>query len=275
MRQASAFGRWRNCAIGCVIVAIMLAPLYWVVVTSLETDSEIFNIPVKLWPASLHWSTFSTVFTEQWHNVVTSLVVSVGTVALTLLIATPTGYALARFRIRGFYLATIVLLIVQMIPSIVMASVLFVIFDRIGLVNTVAGLVLADSTASIPFAILLLRVFMMAIPAGLVEASLIDGANEWQAFVRIVLPLSKAGLITVSLFSFLFAWGNFIYALVLIQTPSRSPVTLTIYQYLTVHGDSWSKVMALATIEFLPIGVILVAGQRYIRGGILTGALTG
>lgn len=273
---------WRNTAIGGIIIAIMLVPLYWIALTSLEPvvgDIQDLRQPTAC-TLSLGqlWFSRSGAVAEY----LSTVVVSVGTVVVAVGIALPTSYALARFRPPGTGVAQpgtgvvqAALVIVQMIPSMVMATVLFVIFDRIGLINSYPGLIIADSTAAVPFSIMLLRVLMRDIPRDIYEAAEIDGAGALATSLYVAVPLSNGGLVTIAVFSFLFAWGNFIYALVLVTSPNLEPITLTVYNYLGIHEDQWNSVMALGVIASVPVAVILVLGQRYIRWDCLPVSLKG
>ena len=198
---------------------------------------------------------------------------SLSAVVLTLLIATPAAYGLARFRMKGTTIFVFVLLITQMIPTIVIANALYTLFNSWGLLNSYLGLILADSAAQIPFAIILMRAFMASIPQSLVEAALVDGANNFRAFVSIVIPISKNAIITAALFTFLGAWGDFLFALTLTSTPAVRPITLGIYNYLGANVSQWGPVMATAVIASIPAGILLIIAQKYIAAGALGGAI--
>jgi multiple sugar transport system permease protein len=160
-----------------------------------------------------------------------------------------------------------------MLPHVVMANALYAIYARIGLLNSYWGLILADSTMGVPFAILILRAFMVSLPPSLVEAALCDGAGHWGAFFRIILPLSRNGLITAGLFCFLFAWSDFIFALTMETKQKIVPITLGIYQYIGTHQTDWNAIMATAVLASIPPIVLLLFGQRRITAGLMGGAV--
>jgi multiple sugar transport system permease protein len=174
---------------------------------------------------------------------------------------------------RGMTVFVFALLITQMIPSIVIANALYALFNNVGLLNSYGGLILADSAAQIPFAIILIRAFMSSIPPSLVEAALVDGANNFRAFISIVVPISKNAIVTAALFTFLGAWGDFLFALTLTSTPEVRPITLGIYNYISANVQSWGPVMATAVLASLPAAVLLIFAQRYIAAGALGGAV--
>jgi multiple sugar transport system permease protein len=257
--------------IGLVILAIMLFPVYWMVNTSLQSGAAAVN--ATLVPINPTGAAYEQAFSEQLGNMGTSLLIAFGTVIFTLAVAAPAAYALAKFRLRFVGVLMLALLISQMIPGIVIANALYPLFNNLGLLNNILGLILADSTTSIPFAILILRAFMVAIPPSLVEAARVDGAGHFRAFWSIVVPVSRNALITAALFSFLFAWGDFVFGLTLTTSADVRPVTLGIYTYLAANVQSWAPVMATATIASIPAIIFLIFAQRYVSAGALGGAI--
>ncbi|MDQ1546311.1 MAG: multiple sugar transport system permease protein [Actinomycetota bacterium] len=257
--------------LGIVFLAIMLFPVYWMVNTSLQSGPAAVN--ATLIPLHPTFVAYQQAISEQLGNMGTSLAVAVGTVIFTLLVATPAAYALAKFRLRWVGLVMLALLISQMIPGIVIANALYTAYNDLGLLNSIPGLILADATTSIPFAILILRAFMESIPPSLVEAARVDGAGHWRAFWSIVVPVSRNSIITAGLFSFLFAWSDFVFAVTLTTSATVRPVTLGIYTYLTANIQSWAPVMATAALASIPAIIFLVFAQRYIAAGALGGAV--
>lgn len=263
--------KWPMTVLGVVFLVIMIFPVYWMVNSSLQANS---GAATTTWlPLHPTFDGYATAIQQQGQNFVTSLIVSIGTVMLTIAIATPAAYGLARFRMRGMTVFVFVLLITQMIPSIVIANALYALFNSIGLLNSYGGLILADSAAQIPFAIILIRAFMSSIPPSLVEAALVDGANNFRAFISIVVPISKNAIVTAALFTFLGAWGDFLFALTLTSTPEVRPITLGIYNYISANVQQWGPVMATAVLASLPAAVLLIFAQRYIAAGALGGAV--
>jgi multiple sugar transport system permease protein len=262
---------WPFTVLGVIFLAIMVFPVYWMINSSLQANS---GVATTAWfPVPLTFAGYEAAFAQQGANLVTSLIVAIGTVVLTLVIATPAAYGLARFKMKGMTAFVFVLLITQMIPTIVIANALYTLFNDWGLLNSYLGLILADSAAQIPFAIILMRAFMASLPQTLVEAALVDGANNFRAFVSIVVPISKNAIITAALFTFLGAWGDFLFALTLTSTPQVRPITLGIYNYLGANVQQWGPVMATAVIASVPAGLLLILAQKYIAAGALGGAI--
>ena len=262
---------WADMVVGLLLLGVMLFPVYWMVNASLQPSGN--TLGADLFPWNPSFAGYEKAIADQGRNLVTSLVVSLGTVGFSLAIAAPAAYALAQFRYRWINVALLIVLISQMIPGIVIANALYAAYNDLGLLNSVGGLILADSTQAIPFAILILRAFMTNIPSAIIEAARVDGAGHVRAFLSIVVPVSRNSLITAGLFSFLFAWSDFLFALTLTTTDGVRPVTLGIYQYLGTQVSNWSATMATAVLSSLPAIVLLLLAQRYIAAGAMGGAV--
>ncbi|WP_081746468.1 carbohydrate ABC transporter permease [Arthrobacter sp. H5] len=249
----------------------MLFPVYWMVNASLQPSGN--TLTASFFPWNPSFDGYARAIAEQGPNLVTSLIVSLGTVVFSLAVAAPAAYALAQFRFRWVNIALLAILISQMIPGIVIANALYAAYNDLGLLNSIPGLILADSTHAIPFVILIMRAFMIGIPTSIVEAARVDGAGLVRAFVSIVLPISRNSLITAGLFAFLFSWSDFLFALTLTTTEEIRPVTLGIYQYLGTQVSNWSAVMATAVLSSVPAIALLILAQKYIAAGATGGAV--
>jgi multiple sugar transport system permease protein len=262
--------------IGVLAVAIMLFPLYWMVNASLQTNAQI-ALPSPHWlPFGGTLDGYRDAFSLGGGHLMTSLVVAGGTTLLTLLIAAPGAYAIGVLRARGAQPLILFLLVAQLIPGIVMANALFRIYRPLGLLNSVQGLILADTTLAVPFAVLILRAFMASIPRELVEASTMDGARPSRTLISVVLPLSRNALITSGLFAFLFAWGDFLFASTLnLGAENATPISVGLYSFLGagVNTTSWNSVMATGVLASAPAAVLLIVAQRYIAAGVTSGAV--
>ncbi|MCW8177307.1 carbohydrate ABC transporter permease [Verminephrobacter aporrectodeae subsp. tuberculatae] len=273
MHRVAAFAWIRRplyTAAGIALLALMLFPVYWMVNASLQKSGN--TLSTELFPMAPNLDGYVRAITEQGANLITSLVVSLCTVALSLAIAAPAAYALARLRGRWVDAILFAILVSQMIPGIVIANALYPAYNSLHLLNSIPGLVLADATAGIPFAILLMRSFMLGLPPSLVEAACVDGAGPIRTFVSIVVPVSRNAIITAGLFTFLFAWSDFLFALTLTTTKAVRPVTLGIYQYLGTQVSNWQSIMATAVVSSLPAIILLLVAQRFITAGALGGS---
>ncbi len=208
-------------------------------------------------------------------NVLTSLLVGLGTALLALAVAVPAAYALSKYRLRVTVVVVSSLLVAQIVPSIVLATSLFIVFHWMHLLNSYLGLVIADGTYAIPFAILVLRAFFFSLPNELMYAARVDGASEFQTFRLIVIPLARSAVITVAVFAFLAGWGDFIFALTMLNGTGIEPITLGIYSYLGNFSTDWGAVMASGVFAMVPAGVMLVVAQRYIAAGLTAGSVKG
>jgi multiple sugar transport system permease protein len=258
-------------ALGVIFLAIMLFPIYWMVNASLQPSGN--TLTASFFPVNPSFAGYEKAIADQGANLGTSLVISLGAVVFSLAIAAPAAYALAQFRFRWIDIALLAILISQMIPGIVIANALYTAYNDLGLLNSIPGLILADSTHCIPFAILILRASMIGIPPSIVEAARVDGAGLVRAFVSIVVPVSRNAIITAGLFSFLFSWSDFLFALTLTTTEGVRPVTLGIYQYLGSQVANWSAVMATAVLSSIPAILLLLLAQRFIAAGAVGGAV--
>jgi multiple sugar transport system permease protein len=263
----------RTTVIGVVLTAIMLFPVYWMINVSLTPQQDMRKSPPDLFPLHPTFQGYQAVLNDQMPYLLTSLLIGLGTVALTLVLAAPAGYALAKLRPRGSGALGMVLLIAQMIPGIVMAMGFYGIFLNLGLMNQWWGLIIADSTIAVPFGVMIFTAFMSGIPDELTAAALIDGASTWRTFWSVILPVSRNALVTVSLFSFLWAWSDFVFANTLDVGGSLRPITLGIYQYIGNNNQEWNAIMATAVVASVPAAVLLVVAQRYVAAGVTAGAV--
>ena len=265
----------------------MLFPVYAIIVGSFESTETLFSGTYYWLPHEATLDNYRTVLQggsgntqetvtgSQSGNVLTSLIVGLGTALLALAVAVPAAYALSKYRMRVTVVLVSALLVAQIVPSIVLATSLFIVFHWIHLLNTYPALILADGTYAIPFAILVLRAFFFSLPNELMYAARVDGASEWKTFRLIMMPLARSAVITVAVFAFLAGWGDFIFALTILNGSGIEPITLGIYTYLGNYTTDWGAVMASAVIALVPAGVMLVVAQRYIASGLTAGSVKG
>jgi multiple sugar transport system permease protein len=254
---------------------LVLFPVYAIIVGSFESTNTLFSGTFYWLPHAATLDNYSTVIHAQSANVVTSLVVGLGTALLALVVAVPAAYALSKYRLRVTVILVSSLLVAQIVPSIVLATSLFIVFHRINLVNSYPGLIIADGTYAVPFAILVLRAFLFSLPNELLYAARVDGATEWQTFRMIVIPLARSAVITVAVFAFLAGWGDFIFALTILNGSGIEPITLGIYTYLGNYSTDWGAVMAAGVFAMVPAAILLVVAQRYIASGLTAGSVKG
>lgn len=262
-----------NTVLGVVLTAIMLFPVYWMVNVSLTPPEKMRQTPPQWFPFHATLEGYRAVLRDQLPFLGTSLLIGLGTVALTLVLAAPAGYALAILRPRGGKAVSFVLLIAQMIPGVIMAMGFYAIFINLGLTNQWWGLIVADSTLAVPFGVLIFTAFMSGIPRELIQAARIDGAGTFRVFRSVVLPLSRNAAVTVSLFAFLWAWSDFVFASTLDSGGDRQPITLGIYRYIGNNNQDWNSIMATAVVASVPAAILLILAQRYVAAGVTAGAV--
>jgi len=202
-----------------------------------------------------------------------SLILGLGTMVLTMIFAVPAAYGLARFRLRGSGLFMLLLLTTQMLPEVLLVIPLFVFFRQFAFTNNYISVIVADSALALPFSILILRTSFLQVPRDLEEAALIDGATRSRALRQIIVPLIRPGLLAVTLFVFLFGWGDFVFSLSFLQDAKLHPLALGVYNFIGYYRIRWEGVMAFSTIIAFPVVVIILALQRYFVTGLTAGSV--
>lgn len=267
--------KWHWTLVGLLIVLVFLFPIYWMVITSLKTSAEIFGSPT-LFPKEINFNAYVKLFTQNQIDVLNyfknSMIISTGTMLGAVMLGAPAAYAIARKKMKGVTLFLLFILVTQMFPSNMLALPLYTMFSNMGLLNSYMGVIIADLTLTLPFVILILRTYFLTIPSELEDAAAIDGCTRWGAFLRIILPLARPGLLTCASFSFLLSWGEFLYALTMLKDNGMWTITLGMRQFVGQFGTNWTELMALSSISALPIILIFIATQRYIVSGITAGA---
>ncbi len=264
---------WWKTGVGLGLTGAMLFPVYWMINVSFTDGRSMRKTPPDWFPIHGTLDGYRAVLDQQLPYLGTSVVVGLGTVALTLALSAPAGYALAKLRPLGGGMLGFVLLIAQMIPAVIMAMGFYAIYLALGVINTVPGLIVADSTIAVPFGVLIFTAFMSGIPHELLQAAEIDGAGPLRRFWSIVLPLSRNAIVTVALFAFLWSWSDFVFASTLDQGGDHQPITLGIYHYIGNNNQEWNAIMATAVVASIPATVLLLVAQRYIAAGVTTGAV--
>ncbi|WP_236652129.1 carbohydrate ABC transporter permease [Streptacidiphilus neutrinimicus] len=251
----------------------MLFPVYWMVNVSLTQDRNMRKSTPDLLPINGTLEGYRLVLDQQLPYLATSLFIGLGTVVLTVALAAPAGYALAKLRPRGGGLVSFLMLVAQMVPGIIMAMGFYAIYLNLGFMESVPGLIVADSTLAVPFGVLIFTAFMSGIPGELLQAAQIDGAGPVRTFWSIVLPMSRNAVVTVSLFAFLWSWSDFVFASTLDNGGTNQPITLGIYHYIGNNNQQWNAIMATAVVASVPAALILILAQRYIAAGVTSGAV--
>lgn len=262
--------------VGGIVFLIFIFPLYWMIVTALKTQVEIFSIPTPLWPRNLTFDAFAKQLStsgDTLRGFKNSLIISCGATVISTVLSIPASYGLARFRFSARKALVLFFLITQMLPSTLVLTSLYIMFSKLGLLNTYWAPILADATLGIPFSIIILRTYFVSIPKELDEAAKIDGCGHLSAFVKIMLPIAKPGIVVAAVFSFVYAWGDLIYGITFITNPNMRPITSSIYNYVQQYQTLWNSTMAFGIIAIAPVVLIFIFMQKYIVSGLTNGAV--
>ena len=262
--------------VGGLVFLVFIFPLYWMVVTALKTQVEIFSIPTPLWPENLTFDAFAKQLSSSGDTLrgfKNSLIISCGATVIATVLAIPAAYGLARFRFGARRGLVLFFLITQMLPSTLVLTSLYIMFSKMHLLNTYWAPILADATLGIPFSIIILRTYFVSIPKELDEAAKIDGCGHVSAFTKIMLPIAKPGIVVAAVFSFVYAWGDLIYGITFITNPNMRPITSSIYNYVQQYQTLWNSTMAFGIIAISPVVLIFIFMQRYIVSGLTNGAV--
>jgi multiple sugar transport system permease protein len=257
-----------------VLSLAFVAPLLWMVSSSLKSNDEIFLFPPHLLPRPPIWSNYPNALNYipfaryAWNT----FIISASSVVGTLFSCPIAAYAFARlqWRLRDFFFA--VSLTTIMLPFLATMVPLFVIFRQLNMIDTYWPLILPAFGGS-PLYIFLLRQFFLTIPRELSEAAIIDGAAEFGIFWRIILPLAKPALATVSLFTFLANWRDFLAPLIFLQSNDLYTLSLGLQQYQSLHQTAWAYLMAASVVFVLPVTIVFLLAQRFFVQGITLSGL--
>ncbi len=256
---------------------IMLIPLLYMVSTAFKGHVYIFEIPPRFVPKE---PTIAN-FVEAWQSnkfqlfFSNSLTVALLTTVLSVLCSAMLAYAFARFEFPGKDLAFYLILLTLMVPSLMLLIPQFLLAKALGLRNSLWGLVFVYMAMTIPLNTFLLRGFFEQLPRELEEAVLIDGGGYWTIFFRIVLPLSTPALATVAIFTFLFSWDEFTWALTAIDGEAKRTLPVAIATFHGAHLTQWGLVFAASLIAITPVIIVFIVLQRYFVRGLTAGAIKG
>jgi multiple sugar transport system permease protein len=257
-----------------LITAFFLFPIYWLFMISFKTPEEIFASPPVWYAKSLQFDNFRVLFKDGdavtvWNSLV---VASISTV-FAMLLGTIAAYSLARFRTGGDNLA-IWIISQRMVPPIAIVFPVFLLYVWFGWVDSFLGLILLYTAFNLPYVIWMMRGYIEDIPLELEESALVDGCTRFEVLRKVVFPMARAGLFATAVFTFVFAWNDFIFALVLTRREVTTfPVQVT--HYFCGQSDFWAKIAAMSVLGTVPILIAVATLQRYLVRGISLGAVKG
>ena len=264
-----------------VVIVCMFAlfPFVWMISTSFKTAGEVYSKTPSFIPKAATMqgykemlTTHSTTFNfMQWLG--NSVIVSLLTTAFSMIIATLGGYGISRFRFRGRGFLSYFILTTQVLPGSLLIIPLYVIMGNLQLLDTKIGLVAAYCTFSIPFCTWMMKGFFDTIPISLEEAARVDGANKFQTFVQIVLPLVMPGIVATAIYTFINAWNEFLYSLILINSTDKMTVSVALKSLQGAEILNWGDMMAASTLVVVPSVIFFMFIQNKIAGGMTDGAV--
>ncbi len=267
--------------IGVLAIALFLFmfPVVWMFLTSFKTESEYFAYPPVFIPHEFSLRNYVNAMRFPpngrggLQGLRDSLIISLATMLVSVLVGSLAAYSLARFRTGGENLSFWILS-TRMFPPVASALPLFLIFKQIRLLDTYLALIIANTIFNLPFVIWLLKGFFEELPIELEEAALMDGCSLWGAFGRIALPLIAPGLVSTALFSFIFAWNEFMFALLLTRRNVRT-LTIIVPSLVGGHEILWGEIAATGVMAIIPGILLSLLLQRYLVRGLTLGALKG
>ena len=262
-------------AILVAATAVTLFPVAWMATVSVRPNVEVMRIPPQWMPTRLTGEAYTQVLgsTRYVRTFVNSYAVALAVTVLSLAVGVLAAYALARFRFRGERSVTTFLIVTQMFPLVLLCIPYFRVMVRLGLYDTLTALVLVYTSFTLPFCILMLRAYFAEIPPEVEEAAMVDGCSRLGAIVRVLLPMSMPALIGAGLYTFLLAWNEFLFAVVVIESWDKRVITMAIYSLLAEFVTEWNMMMAFSLLASAPLVVLFVFLQRYVVRGMTVGAI--
>ncbi|MHC5262637.1 carbohydrate ABC transporter permease [Streptomyces sp. UC4497] len=257
------------------LLIFTLFPVYWMVSTALDPSAQ--SRGANLLPSGFTFENFSTVFERGNFGtyLLNSAVVGLGTVVVSAALALFAAVAVARFKFKFRTSVLVMVLIVQMVPLEALVIPLFIQMRDYDLLNSLLGLTIVYTALSLPFAIWTLRGFVQTVPKDIEEAAYIDGCSWWRMFRSVLLPLVAPGLVATSIFAFITAWNEFVFAYTFMKSSDKYTAAVGIFQFFGENTTSWGPVMASSTLVTVPVLIFFVAVQHRLASGLAAGAVKG
>ena len=250
-------------------------PILWMLSSSFKSNSEIFAWPPKLLTESFSFAAYSTVLTDpvKVRFFLNSYLVAGAVTLLTLLCAILAAYAFSRYEFVGKGLVNVIIVGIQAVPPITLLIPYFGLIVALRLYNSYQGLILTYMVFTLPYAIVMMTGYFNTLPRELDEAARVDGTSSFGALWRILVPISLPGIVSVSVYTFMIAWNEYLFALTLTRTDNMRTVPIGIQLLMGQHSYEWSEMMAMSVLGSIPVLVLFVFFQKYFIGGMTAGAV--
>lgn len=263
--------------LAAIVFVFSVFPFFWMLMTSLKPNNEIFTKIPQMFPRVLSFEHYTAVFERGGFGryFLNSAIVAVATTISSIVVGSLAAYAISHFRFPLRKVFLVLVLSVQMFPLVVLIIPLFIIIRDLGLRGSFLGLIIAYVTFTLPFGVWMLKGFFDSIPGSLEEAAMIDGCGKMGAFVRIILPVAAPGVAASSIYSFIGAWNEFMFAMTLIDKESMRTLPLALQAFFGQFTVEWGPVMAASVIFTIPVLVFFLLVQKRLTTGLVKGAVKG
>ncbi len=260
-----------------IIVLGVLFPLYWMILSSLKPAEDLFSTNPTLLPerVSLEWYKTVIANSNVGQYFLNSFIVATSAMLISLVVTTMGAYSLTRFKYKGRKLILLAVLSSYVFPSILLLLPLYNILSSLGLLNSFIGIIITHTTITIPYSLWILKSYFQDVPPALEEAGMIDGLTRFGTFIHIVIPVTKPGILSCGLFSFILSWDEYLYASVFLTESKYKTLTIGIMEYITSFDVRWGEIMATSTITTLPVLIIFILIQKHFVKGLTAGAVKG
>ena len=260
--------------VALILVVIFVFPVYWLFIISFKTPDEIFAFPPVWYPNSIQFANYAVLFKDgDAATVGNSLILASVSTFFAMILGTIAAYSLVRFKTGGENLA-VWIISQRMMPPVAIVFPLFLLYVWMGWVDTYFGLILLYTAFSLPYVIWMMRGYIEDIPLELEESALVDGCTRWEVLWKVVLPMARSGLFATTVFTFIFAWNDFLFALVLTRTEVTT-YTVQVTHYFGGQSNFWAKIAAMSVLGTIPVFFTVAIMQRYLVRGISMGAVKG
>jgi multiple sugar transport system permease protein len=260
--------------IAALLVVVFCFPVYWLFIISFKTPDEIFAFPPVWYPESIQFSNYKVLFKDgDAATVGNSLILATVSTFFAMIFGTVAAYSLVRFKTGGENLA-VWIISQRMMPPVAIVFPIFLLYVWLGWVDSYFGLIILYTAFSLPYVIWMMRGYIEDIPLELEESALVDGCTRWEVLWKVVLPMARSGLFATAVFTFIFAWNDFLFALVLTRTEVTT-YTVQVTHYFGGQSNFWAKIAAMSVLGTIPVFITVAIMQRYLVRGISMGAVKG